>query len=187
MLAQLTSLLRTALVAQGCPVPVIDGPERSAAASADTRIVVQRTVGEPENVRAPMSRPVNPKAFAVREIACLIRIYARSTVSGASVRSHLALADALADLVVVQMTKVVQSQKQGLPRWGAGKVVPLADLELEGMQTWRGVVYDLPVSIDRGVLDRTWALAARSEFDLDAGAIRSVTLVGESAACGEID
>jgi hypothetical protein len=161
MLYALAQSLRTRLVAIGCPVPVVYGPERTTVRSHTTRIVVERMRGASEPVKGPTSRPVNPRMVCAQEIKGRIRIYAASTASGAGTHTHERLADVIKRAVLVQLHKQVQADKQ-IMRWESGAMVPAEELERDGQQAWPGVAYDLEFSIDEGAHDVTWADALAS-------------------------
>jgi hypothetical protein len=185
MIATFSRALQTALTAQGCPVPVVEGPERGGTRSMVSRIVVERDRGSDEAVTAGVLRAHNPKCLATRHVAVVIRIFAQSTADGADVRRHEALADAIADIVMVQWMRLGQSSQRKPVLWGAARMYSQDDLEMAGLQTWPGAVYELRTTLERAVLERDWSEAAKAEVDLGTDfEVLSRTSVDGELACG---
>ena len=62
MIHEIAVELRAALVANGCPIPVVDGPEQmTSVVTPRERIVVSRDRGQPEPVIAPKGAGRNPR------------------------------------------------------------------------------------------------------------------------------
>jgi len=161
MLYTITQELKTALAAKGCPVPVVYGPERSGGLIGQ-RIVVERDRQSGDQFTGPRSQQRNPGLVDVRAIGSVLRVYAQSGVAGANVWDHERVADQVIDLVTVALRRIVSARKT-LWRIGAAKLLSSDELELRGLKTWPGVVYELRFQIDRGVFDYTWTGDAKPE------------------------
>lgn len=167
MIYSLTQSLITELSAFGCPIPVIYGPERPGQRALGTRIVIERDRSQVEGYKAPVSRPVNAKMVMARDVKVQIRVYSQSTVEGAMVHDHEALADAIANAVVSILHRIVQEAKQRVV-WIDGRMLPASEIERDGLQTWPGVVYEIKLSVDDAVCeykDWTDTLVARLGLD----------------------
>jgi len=153
MLHEIGVELAAALGAQGCPFPVVDGPEPTQPASfLPERVVIQHDDGD-SFVRAPRSQHVNPKHRFVRNIAAKVTIYAKSPALSATDWEHRRRAEHVLDLVLVALDKVISLRKNGWSVTG-GRFVPLADLsksEIAG-----GAVYELSFAVERGVFEQKW-------------------------------
>jgi hypothetical protein len=171
MLLAITYQLRDALKARGVPLPVIAGPEvTKAGVSARSRIVVERERGKGESVSAPRTIQRNPTLQYVRTIAFRVRIWARSTIAGATAMDHERLADIVADQVLLVLRGIASSRRTVLRIGGCG-MVSAGELDATTGQAWAGVVYELACEIDRGVLDADYhdVIAAEAAAGGDAG------------------
>ena len=159
MLYDAMQIVETELESRGCPMPIIYGPERSQDVSlVRSRIVFERPRESGDEVSPPRQMQKNPPRRAERGLACVCRVFAHSTLDGARVQDHEALADQTIDLVVVAL-QIAAARLSTTMRIGAGGFV---DYDVETM-TAPGVVYELEFTIQRGVFDRTWADEARAE------------------------
>lgn len=164
MIYELQKELAAELEARGVPYPVLYGPEsaQTTTPAVRSRIVLERDRKQGDRFDGPRSVHVNHQLSAVRAIGCVLRIYAASTAAGARVQDHERLADALLDRVTVALRKCVNVRKT-LHRITAAKLLDGDELELRGLATWPGVVYELRFEIDRGVFDRDWDGSAAPE------------------------
>jgi hypothetical protein len=151
------------------PHRIVYGPER--AASNSERIVIEHDrSGDSFDMTGITS---NPKSFAVRWQGAIARIFAKDPISMARVQDHERRAEAVLDRLIVCIDRVRSTRKNNL-RIASGAFVNPRDLE--GSETWPGVVYELRFSIDRAVLDRKWDNSARPEGTLEGG-LRNQTIV----------
>jgi hypothetical protein len=146
------------LVAQGCPFPVYDGPERRPTTTyARERIVIEHDDDSNDSFPSgPHKATRNPRSFLTRNMAAKIRIYAQEPRPGAFEFEHRRRAEHVLDMVLVALEKVAKTRKNlWLPT--SGKFIQPEDLgksEVVG-----GAVYELKFWFDRGVDDYTWTLA----------------------------
>lgn len=182
MLYTITQELKAALIAKGCPIPVLYGPERSGGMTGQ-RIVLERDRANGDQFTGPRSQQRNPGLVDVRAIGAVLRVYAQSTVAGANVWDHERVADQAIDLITVALRRIVSARKT-LWRVGAAKLVSADELDLRGLQSWPGVVYEMRFAIDRGVYDYTWQGAALDEATMGEGgfSIASPTLTMSGSA-----
>jgi hypothetical protein len=186
--------LRTELAAKGCPLRVIYGPEpRPVTSLVDSRIVLERDREGGDVIGPPRSQHKNPAIKGVRGMGCVLRIFAKSSLSGANLWDHESLADQTLDKVWVALEKLVKLRRTLWTITGA-KLLNSTELEMRGLETWPGVVFELRFAVDRGVFDTTWVGDAKPEkaFGEGADAIQiasttSVTVNGAGSpevACG---
>lgn len=176
MLYEITKELDTALQAQGVPLRVVFGPERTApVTSAAERIVVQHAEGGgADSFGPPMVPGGNPRPQALRRCGAVARIYAQSTLAGAAVQDHRRRAEAVLDRLVVALTALGTSRRSPVELQGGG-FIDLVDEQ--GTATRSGAVYELRFSIARAVYDTTWAGDALPETTIGSGTITSTTSV----------
>lgn len=159
MIYEVARELETALRDKGVPLPVVYGPEPTRGDSQRERIVVQRTEDDFGPLRSQWTNP-RGKGLAILQ-GVTIRIYARSPMGGSRIHDHERRAYHVLDRIIVALDKVVRSRKNNVAIT-AGGIVPPVDVTTDGAtQTpWPGVVYELRLTVDRGVFDRTWPTAA---------------------------
>ena len=160
--------LRDALKTKGVPFEVVYGPKPVPMAVGATRIQVLRDYNVPEQIGAPRAPGVNPKRVAIRSVPGVVRIFARSTVSGASFGEHEELADAIADQVQSELHKIVRS----IPTLYAITYAGLTNNQ-DVPDGWAGVVYELRFTVDRGVRDTDWMGNAASTMTMTATTART--------------
>ena len=165
MIYQLAQLVKSELAAQGCPYSVVYGPERAPYSLSTPRIVIERDRTSSETIAAPRARMANPVNVATRIIACKARVFAQSTLGGATVGNHEAEADLVVDKLICAIFKCVRIQKK-LFEFGQGKLLGADELKYSGLEAWPGVVYELEFTVDRGVFQTTWTQAAKAEATL---------------------
>lgn len=182
--------LRASLVANGCPIPVVDSPERGQPnAVPRERIVIGRDFGEPEPVMAPKGTGRNPRHVFDRHLAAKVTIYAQEPRAGATHFEHIRRADDIADEVLLGLQKVIVARKNSGFRFGAPRLVEA--LDAKGSELPNFVVYEIPFTVPRAVEARTWAGAAATEATLGGtggvtvGNITRVSSAGDTTPANE--
>jgi len=155
MLYEISKEIAAELQLKKCPYAVVYGPERLPVSMTTPRIVIERDRQSPEQISAPKSRTVNPIMMLTRAIAGQIRVFAKSSVSGANVYNHERECDKAVDRVTVALHKVARRRCTEY-RITRAKLLNTTELQYEGLESWPGVVYQINFEIDRGVLDTDW-------------------------------
>lgn len=164
--------LMAQLKAQGCPFPVVDGPERTDPSTwSNERIVIVRDEGG-DSFGPPPSQHVNPKMRMVRTIGVKATIYAQSPDPNATYFEHARRAEHALDLVLCALGYVAAIRKNVFTPTG-GKFVQPDDLKTS--EAPAGAVYELSFKFSRGVFDVTWTGAAQPTAVLTTGHITSTT------------
>jgi hypothetical protein len=154
------------LKAQECPVRVVYGPERAKTiAVIDERIVIQRDRDSGDPIEAPMSQHRNPRMWRVRELGAVIRVYAKSTATGAGVHDHERRADQIADMLIVGLERISRTRKQPWRPTSSPKLLDDAALQMIGIETWPGVVYEMRIAVARGVFETAWDKLPAEQVD----------------------
>lgn len=173
-LAELGRALDAALAARGVPFRVSDGPEPTGATSYRDRIVIEDRQGGDTFTRAG-TRHGNPPSPFTRTVAARVKIYAQSTIQGATYAHHKGRAEAALEHVMCAMDTIVRGGKGQWRPTGGGFDVPS---DLAGSQVRSGALYVLEFDLDRAIVDAvSWTVDAASEFTLAAGSIASTTNV----------
>ncbi len=165
MIYAISQELATELKAQGCPLPVVYGPERMGATGAaltTSRILIERDRDVGDKPGPGRARNANPRMVAIRAMGAVCRIFAQSTLTGARVQDHERLADLALDKIEVALYKVV-TKRSTQWRISSAKLLGADELALRGIEVWTGVVYEMRFSVDRAVNDTTWAEVADAE------------------------
>lgn len=146
--------LSAQLAAKGLPIRVIDGPERRPTDTfANERIVIEHD-SKGDTFESRHLADKNPRTYMTRKIGVKITIYAQSPSANALEFEHRRRAEHILDMVLVALVKIAQARHNGwTPK--SGKFVYTGDLAAS--EVWGGVVYELEITFDRGVADRTWA------------------------------
>lgn len=180
MIHEIAVELRAALVANGCPVPVVDSRDASERGQANAvpreRIVVGRVIGEPEPIVGPKGTGRNPIHIRDRHLAAKVTIWAQSPRPGALSFEHERRCDTIVDQVIGQLVKVLSARKNGGSALGAGRMVEPVDAK--GAEIPNFAVYEIPFSVPRAVEMRTWAGAAATEATL--GGVGGITLASST-------
>lgn len=180
MLYDIAQIVQTELQSRGCPLPVTYGPERARdSAFVQSRVVFSRDRAQSESVGPPRTQRLNPPRRAERSLAGVVRVYAHSTVDGARVQDHERIADAAVDLIIVALQHAAAELRIPIV-CGSGGFVGADDLDVAGGSTWAGVVYEMAISCQRAVYDRTWVGEARDEIT-DFSIVTSGTCVSTAA------
>jgi hypothetical protein len=161
MLYEIAKEVQTALEAKGVPHRVVYGPERAPTQVTNARIVIERDRETGDVWNAPRSRTANPKMLGVRSVGAIVRIFAKSSKAGAGVHEHEREADILADQIAVALHKVIRARNTLYSVQRAGLLSAQA-AQMQGLESWPGAIYEVRLSIDRGVYDTTWAGASKS-------------------------
>ena len=171
--------LRAALVANGCPVPVVDSTDLSERGQANAvpreRIVVGRVIGEPEPIVGPKGTGRNPLHIRDRHLAAKVTIWAQSPRPGALSFEHERRCDTIIDQVIGQLVKVLSARKNSY-EIGAGRFIEPVDAK--GSEIPNFAVYEIPFVVGRAVEMRTWAGAAAAEATL--GGVGGITLTSRT-------
>lgn len=168
----------TELKAQGCPLPVVYGPERQGVGTAlgVTRVVIERDRSRGDVPKPGRARTFNPRMVAIRSMGAVCRIYARSTLTGAAGHDHERLADQAVDQITIALYKVV-GRRQSEWSVSSAKLLTVEELALRGLEVWPGVVYEMRFAVDRAVFDATWTDEAAEELAVADDLIVSTTKV----------
>ena len=158
MIYEITKEIRAELSSKGVPYPVIYGPERAPLSMVDVRLVVERNRSGTDRLDGPRKHAANPQMFGVLWQACRCRVFARSTLPGAGVQDHEREAALIVDRFTVALHRVVRTRKNVYSVTRA-RFLSAKELELDGLEAWPGVVYEIEFEIDRGVVDTTWPVA----------------------------
>lgn len=140
-------------------VPVFHGPEAFARAPQSTCLVTVRDgdvdVVGPSRGAAPNGYdPGTPsgRALASREIAGRVIVYAQSTAPNATRADHEELVDDLVDAIICAGYRWGVADRTRVS-WGSGRVIDKA--QYPGVfDRWPGIIYEQPLSVQRGVVDR---------------------------------
>ena len=176
MINEVTRELAAELRTRGVPYPVIYRESKPATIGSvsQTRIVVERDRKGGDRPGLPVSQFKNPQRESSRQIGCVIRIYAQSTLGGAREFEHEELADAIADQIEIALYNIAAKRKT-LHRIVAFKLLDAAEMNAPELEQWPGVIYEIRFSIDRGVVDTVFGGGAKDSTTL-AG-IKSTTRV----------
>lgn len=144
--------LQAKLRERGCPVIVVDGPERAKTATfARERIVIEETA---DSFGPPLvTRGNPPRRFEAREGAKLT-IYAQSPAAGALLFEHKERAKQIRNMALVALDDVIRGTFKSQWSQTGGAFVPPDDLK--DSEQPPGAVYELTFSIARGVFEVTW-------------------------------
>jgi hypothetical protein len=152
MLHEIGVELGAALVAQGCPLKVFDGPESTKTTTyARERIVLE--YADSDSFSAPRSQHRNPKHRMTRNVAAKITIFAQSAAAGATEWEHYRRAEHILDLVLVAMEKVIVARKSA---WNVGSGKFISPEDLKASESIGGAVYELAFTVERSVFEQKW-------------------------------
>jgi len=181
MLAAITDQLREALVTRKVPFEVVYGPDRNdASAFSGPRIVIERDREAGDEVLPPRTGRKNPSVIYTRVISARARIFAQSTMAGATSADHERLADQVVDHLLVALREIIVARKNAFGI-GNGGLLTAEQLDADGLRTWPGAVYEQPFTVDRGVLDTVWAgeaAAGTEATEAEAGGVTGFTIGG---------
>lgn len=162
MIYEIAKEIATILAGNHVPYSVVYGPERAPLGLASPRFVIERDRSSAESIVGPRSRARNPVEIVVRQIPCVCRVFAKSTLGGAKGNEHEREADQMVDKAIVAIHRVlrVRNSQYQLP---SAQLMSADALKYAGLEQWPGVVYEIKFSVERGVFDTTWTNAAKAE------------------------
>jgi hypothetical protein len=138
---------------KGCPFAVYDGPERRPTTTfGRERIVIEH---DPNGDSFPPRHraDTNPRTRLTRVVGVKVTIYAQAATKGSIYWEHKRRAEHVLDMVLCGLDVVVK-ERANILTFRSGKFVDPPDLKPS--ETPGGAVYELYVTIDRGVADRNW-------------------------------
>ena len=185
MIHELRTEIAARLALQKCPVPIIDGPERTKTTTgARERIVIEHDDDAGDTVSSTRSQHRNPKVRMIRNIGAKITIYAQATNAGAADWEHKRRADHIADLVLVALNYVLKVRRNEYTITKSG-FIPVEDLAAS--EVIAGARYQIKFTFERAVNEQTWAGDARPEGSpATIGSVTKVLLAhGPSGAAPE--
>lgn len=137
---------------RGCPIPVVDGPERTKPASfARERIVLEET----QDTFGPplVTRGNPPRRFEARE-GVKMTIYAQSPAAGALLFEHKDRAKQIRNMALVALDDVIRGALKC--QWTQTGGTFVAPDDLKDSEQPPGAVYELTFAVARGVFEVTW-------------------------------
>jgi hypothetical protein len=173
MLREIARELETALKAKACPLPVYFGPESTKTSTwARERIVLEHDTGAADSFGPARSQTKNPKHRMTRNCAAKVTIFAQAPAPGAQPFEHFRRAEHALDLVLVQLEAVILARKNA---WTikSGRFVQPDDLVKS--EKAAGAVYELAFTVERAVVDRTWAGDKRPEATVGTDGVSIVS------------
>ncbi len=185
MLHELGRELEAALLAQGCPFKVVDGPEGPKPVTyRDSRIVLEYDEDAGDSYIAPRSQSINPRMYAVCLSSVKLTIFAQSVAIGAAPFEHRRRALKVRDMVIVSLIAIAAARKNAMVIKG-GQFVQPADLAQS--ESVAGAAYEIKLTIERGISSHTWAGAILPEFVFDAASMMSTTKVSLAQGADDDD
>lgn len=172
MIYELSQDIETELQARLFPVHV-EYQSRVARETFENVIVFKRDREGGDSVGP--ARGVNPNArrFAQRTLGVEAKVYVRSPEDGAHVGTHEFECEDLVDALLVALEEWAKENQAWPIEITSARY--LSEAELNGIETWPGVVYQLKFGVPRGIYKRDFSRAARPEGA--AGSVASVTHV----------
>lgn len=180
MIHEIATEIGAELVARGCTLLVVDGPEGAAQAANywPERIVVEHDLDGTDSFAAPMSQRVDPRQTFTRWIAVKATVYAQAAEGAATVWEHRRRAEHALDMLVAAMRAVCMKRHNGLELTGGRFVTPD---DLAASTTPAGAVYELKAKIARGMpAAATWDTATRPTATV--GGLDGVTITNRTEA-----
>lgn len=172
MIHEIGKELQTQLRAQGCPLPVVDGPEPPSTSWVRERVVIEYGTGF--SFESTQSQHLNPKQPCNFRLPGKVTIYAKSSKAGALFFEHQRRALLVARQVTNALIKVFRERKNpiALPK---GDFVPPADLEKSDSPG--GACFAMTFEFLTGNPDVTFAGEAADEATIGADTIQSTDRV----------
>lgn len=177
MIHEIMVELRALLAADGVPLELVDGPERSTSVVVPRERIVVERLREPEELLAPKGAGRNPGHAYDRRLHGRVTIYAQEPRSGALPHEHVRRVDDFVDSVIVRLRQVLVARKNGADI-GNGRLVDLEDAK--GALVTNFAVYQIPFFVRRATEVRTWAGAAAPEVTISS--VKSTTVVSLTGA-----
>lgn len=168
-----------ALAEQGCPIKVVDGPESTTPTTgARERIVIEHDEDAGDTFTNVKSQHRNPKMRAIRNIGAKITIYAQAVNANAVHWEHRRRCEHILDLVYVALNLVLMTRQNGYRITKARFIQPA---DLKPSEQIAGAVYEITLTIERGVYEQTWKGEKQPEGTLSGiGSTTSVNLPGSA-------
>lgn len=183
MIHEIAVELQAELRRVGCPFQVVDRETLQGASWGRQRIVVEPDPAG-DKFGPPRSQHGNPRHHYTRFVGVRITIFGQSTKGGALEFEHRRVVDDVLDLVLGALRKVAAGRRNRLAITGGREIQPAA---LEKSEVLGGVGYELAVTFERAVSERTYAGEIRPEATLGPGGIRSTTRVARAHADDDDD
>src|SRR5690349_20527064 len=163
------------------PFRVRYAPERTDRTQHHPVILLMRDTMTSEKVGEAKGTQKNGRKMRTRRIPVVIKIYAKSSLDGATLENHEELADYLVDGIVTALEIWSTSERGGGIEYGEMAFMTpdelvTADGKPEG---WPGVVYIMRFTIGRGVIERDYLKQVRPTGTL--------TGVGSSVEVRQVD
>jgi len=173
MIHEIGKEIAAQLVAKKCPLPVFDGPEPTQTTTgARERIIIEHDENGGDGFSFAASQHKNPRMRGVRNIGVTITIYAQAPNAGGTHWEHRRRAEHVLDLVTVALYDVLKIRRNGFTIKKAGFIQPP---DLAKSETIAGAVYQMTLTIERGIFDQTWAYENRPQATIAEGQIKSHT------------
>lgn len=143
-----------------CPFRVVDGPEATGTTTgARERIVIQHDESG-DSFSPARKNNVNPVQRAIRNIGVKLTIYAQASALGSAHWEHRRRAEHVLDLLIVALDSVLKTRRNGYSING-GRFISANDLDKS--EVIPGAIYELRLSIERGIYDTNWKYDKRPE------------------------
>jgi hypothetical protein len=138
---------------KGCPFAVYDGPERRPTTTFGRERIVIEHDPSGDSFVSRHKADTNPRTLLTRTIGVKITIYAQAGTKGSIYWEHVRRAEHVLDMVLCGLSVVVK-ERANILTFRSGRIIDPPDLKPS--ETPGGAVYELFVTIDRGVADRNW-------------------------------
>lgn len=155
MIYSMSRDLETLLRTRQFPVSVSYGPERSERIGHnETVVVVERDREAGDSTEPPRGQERNARRVFARRLGVRVRVYARSSLDGARVSEHEHWCDQIVDAIHCSLYEWSATVRSAV-EFGSGRY--LSSDDLGGVEVFSGVVYELQLSVLRGVYDAAFA------------------------------
>lgn len=171
MIRELCKQLQEALRTAGCPFDVVEGETTTTAARSRERIVVEHDDGG-DSFGAARGARANPSHRLTRSVGCRATIYAQSTRAGALDYEHRRRCEAALDALLVAIDRTAQRLRVS---WSPSSGSFVKPEDQAASERRGGAVYELRFSIDRAVIEQSWAGEAAPEVELGPSGVPAVT------------
>ncbi len=164
------------LISQGCPVPVVDGPEQPTTTWGRERIVIEHDAGG-ESFGNARGLHTNARHRRTRSAAYKLTIYAQSKAAGAKTFEHRTRVENILETVLVGLDFVAATNINKWEPKSGGLVSPP---DLAASEQPNGAAYELKFSYDLPIRVVTFVGDAQPEGNI-AGGLNSTTNVTRNA------
>lgn len=173
MIYEIGQEVLTHLRAKGCSTfQLVDGPETTKSVTYGRERIVVEASDDGDTFGPVLGVKGNPRGVLSRLVGVKVTIYAQASNAGARPFEHRRRAEHVLDMVIVAFAHVCQ-QRGNRIAFVRGKFVQPTDIA--NSETRGGAAYELLLSIDRGVTDRSWEGEAAPEATLGEGGLTSTT------------